>query len=170
MSVPLLAVTYAFHLISTVIWLGGLLVLVAATWPSLTHSSDSSARSEPAILQTLERRFRPWSNISLMVLLVTGLIQMGADEHYQGLLLIDSPWAIGLLAKHVVIGGILVSTGLLQWGIYPALGRARLLAEKSRAQGAADEARLRDQIRNLTVLNAVLGIIVLLLTAVITAL
>lgn len=171
MPVVFLALTYAVHLLATVTWLGGVIVLVMASWPNLIASQDASHFAAiSSFLDMLERRFRPWTNLSLITLLVTGMIQMGGDEHYQGLLQIESPWTLGLLAKHIVIGGILIVTAVLQWGIYPALERTRLLALSGRVEAVADQSKLRRRSRRLTTLNLGLGVLVLVLTAIITAL
>jgi uncharacterized membrane protein len=66
--------------------------------------------------------------------------------------------------------GILIVTAILQWGIYPALERTRLLMLADRAEASANEAQFRRRFRRLTVINLALGIVVLLLTAIITAL
>jgi uncharacterized membrane protein len=90
MPVVFLALTYAVHLLATVTWLGGIIILVMASWPNLVASRDASHFAAiSSFLDMLERRFRPWTNLSLITLLVTGVIQMGGDEHYQGLLKID---------------------------------------------------------------------------------
>lgn len=160
MSTPLLALIYWLHLVATVIWMGSLGIVIMAGWV------EPSKDDYPAFVQIAMRRLQPWANISLIVLLVTGTIQMGADTHYEGLLRVRTPWAVGLLAKHIVITLILGITAVLQWGVYPSLDRARLLAQRGTVQQAQ---KLEAQIRRLTMINVVLGAFVLLLTAVITA-
>ncbi len=164
MSTPMLALMYAAHLLATVVWIGGLVMLVLAAAPQ-----RSSQVAEDTLFEILERRFRPWSQVSLAVLLITGLIQMGGDSHYHGFLTVDSPWAIGLLGKHIVIGLIVVLALMLQGWLYPALERARLLASRSSATDQQAEHVLRNRLRQLIFLNLGLGIVVLLLTAFITA-
>lgn len=164
MSTPMLTLIYAAHLLATVVWIGGLMTLVLATVPQA-----SAPDTEDGLFETLERRFRPWSQVSLAVLLVTGLIQMGGDSHYHGFLIVDTPWAIGLLGKHIVIGLIIVLALVLQGWLYPALERARLLASRHSAADQQAEHTLRVRLRQLTFLNLGLGVLVLLLTAFITA-
>lgn len=164
MSTLILAFMYAAHLLATVVWIGGLVML---TLSSLPQSSESV--TDESLFEVLERRFRPWSQVSLAVLLVTGLIQMGGDSHYHGFLIVDSPWAVGLLGKHIVIGLIVVLAFVLQGWLYPALERARLLASRRSATDQQAERMLRGRLRHLTYLNLGLGVLVLLLTAFITA-
>lgn len=145
-----LVLTYWLHLVATVVWIGGLAMLILTAWTNI---------------EGIERRFRPYANLSLVVLLVTGVIQMGADEHYEGFLIINDLWEIGLAAKHVIIGLMVVVTLILQFNVYPALERAKLLAGRDDSEGEGARTRLRQ----LTVINLVLGVLVLLCTAIITA-
>jgi uncharacterized membrane protein len=162
MPVPALILSYWLHLLATVVWLGGLAMLVLAAWPVATSDDVAGVPT----LDALERRFRPWANISLAVLIVTGTIQMGGDSHYEGFLVINTPWSLGLFAKHIMIGAMIAVSAALQWGIHPALERARLLAGRDTVK----EATLRHRVRLLTMVNLGLGVLVLVFTALITAL
>lgn len=164
-----LALNYWLHLLATVAWLGGLAMLVFIAWPSLRPLADEDEAARRA-LEAVERRFRPVANISLAVLLVTGMIQMGGDPHYEGFLKFGDAWAVSLLIKHIVIGGMIVVAVLLQWSVYPALERARLLAQHKRAEGLTDEATAQRRLQRLAAVNVGLGVLVLMLTAFLTAL
>lgn len=168
MPTPILALIYWLHLCATVVWLGGLAALTLIAWPGLIRQpADEAAR---AVLDAIERRFWPLANVSLAVLIVTGTLQMGDDPHYTGFLKVESPWTVGLLAKHVIIAGIIVASIALQASVQPALGRAALLARHGDARSKDEEAALRRRARQLTLLSFGLGILVLMLTAFITAL
>ncbi len=165
MPTAALALTYWLHLMATVVWIGGLAMLTLVVWPG--RGEDSAAW---ALLDSIERRFRPLANISLIVLLATGVIQMGGDPHYRGFLVVNSLWTVGLLAKHIVIGAMIITTFILQGQILPALDRAKLLANKGNVERIAQEAVLRHRLRLLTAASLALGVLALLLTAIITAL
>jgi uncharacterized membrane protein len=160
MPVLILVLTYWLHLLATVVWIGGLAMLTLIAWPGID-------RNFAGAVDALEKRFRPWANISLAMLLVTGLIQMGGDHHYEGFLVIDNTWSVGLLIKHILIGLMIVTGVIMQMNVYPALERARLLASKGKA---TEDDVVHRRLRRLTALNLALGILVLLTTAVITAL
>jgi uncharacterized membrane protein len=160
MPVLILALNYWLHLLATVVWIGGLAMLTLGAWPGIDANFAGA-------VDALEKRFRPWANVSLALLFVTGLIQMSGDHHYDGFLIIDNAWSIGLLVKHIFIGFMIAVALIMQMSVYPALERARLRASKG---DAAEDVRLRRRLRRLTALNLALGILVLLITAVITAL
>jgi len=173
MPITVLALNYWLHLIATVTWLGGLAMLAFVIWPGMVAGAAQTLEGQAAIkafIEQIEKRFRPLANISLGVLIVTGLIQMSEDRHYTGLLKIDSLWAAGLLAKHIVIAAMVLVSGIAQWGILPELERAKLLARRGDSRSVAQETILSQRLRRLTAANLALGILVLLATAMITAL
>ena len=162
MSPSILAVSYFFHLIATVIWLGGLAVFALLLFPEGALLPD-------ALRARMRRRFLPLTNFSLVVLIFTGLTQMAGDPNYDGVLQFTNTWSVVILLKHVVIVGMLIAGGILQWGITPTLDRQNLLAQRGK-QDAAVITRLHRTEVQLTWINVILGALVLGLTAWATAL
>lgn len=164
MSSLILAISYFFHLIATIIWLGGLFVLV---WWAFPESRRSPAVN--ALIDPMRKRFLPLTQFSLMLLLVTGMVQMSGDSNYDGLLQITSDWSRAILLKHVAIAGMFICGLAIQYSVYPALERARLLAERGKGV-PGEEDRLRRREIRLTWINVVLAVGVLACTAWATAL
>lgn len=163
-----LALSYFAHLIATVIWIGGLATLLLLVWPAAQRVlGDHPATG--SFLRMLRKRFVPWKNFALLVLLITGFIQMSGDEHYDGLLQFDNDWSRAMLMKHLAFAGMIVFGLLLQYGTAPALERAQLLAEHGKGD-PAEAARLTRRERTLTWVTLVLGVAVLAFTAWATAL
>jgi uncharacterized membrane protein len=167
MPVYLLALSYWLHLLSTVVWVGGLALMALVVSPGLARAlGEDALRAD--VLDALRRRFTPLANLSLVVLLVTGMLQLVSDRHYDGLLRLSNTWTRAILLKHVAVGGMIVVGAIMQWQLAPAIERARLLA--SRQPGEGDLPALRARERQLLRLNLALGIVVLLFTALATAL
>lgn len=160
------AISYFLHLIATVIWLGGMALLVLVIWP-LAERQPSSNHGDEGLLNAIEKRFRPLANLSLLVLLMTGVVQTADDEQYGGLLDFSNGWSQAILAKHIAFFGMVGIVGFLQFGLNPALERARLLAKKNPSAG--DVAALTRRERRLTQINFGLGLVVLFFTAIATA-
>src|SRR5215475_1643024 len=139
----LLSLSFFLHLIATILWLGGLVLMTIVIWPearALIARSDSSG----ALLELLDRlrkRFYPLANLSLIVLIVTGLFQMGKSPHYDGFLQITNDWTRAILLKHVAVLGMLVVGFIMQWGIMPALERATLLVQRGKESPDLDRLR-----------------------------
>lgn len=168
MSQPLLAINYFFHLVATVVWLGGLVIMVLLVWPAARRvlAEDEALYR---LLQRLRRRFLPLTHFSLVVLIVTGLLQMTADSHYEGVLQISNEWSRVILLKHIAIGGMFICGLALQYGVAPALERASLLAEHGKGDPVERDRLLRREVR-LTWASVILGMLVLGFTAWATAL
>ena len=159
----ILAISLFFHLTATVIWVGGLLLTVLLIWPEVRRALKQSPELY-RLLHRLRLRFTPWGNLSLAVLIVTGLVQMSLNPNYDGLMQFNNPWSRVILLKHIALLGMIASGAVLQLWVFPALERASLLIE--RGQGTADEyERLRRQEVRLTWLNAGLGVAVLAFSA-----
>ena len=140
-------------------------LLVLVIYPLQSRADDDEFAR---LLDAIERRFRPLANFSLLVLLVTGVVQTGNDEFYGGLLSFENDWSRAMLGKHIAFVGMVLIVVFLQFGLAPALERARLLASRDVNQG--DVMRLRGRQRRLSQINFALGIIVLVFTAIATAL
>ncbi len=154
-----LAVSLFFHLIATVIWIGGLLITLVMVWPEVRRTLAEN----PALYRLTDRlrkRFTSLSNLSLAVLIVTGLTQMSLSEHYNGFMDFDNEWSRVILLKHIAIVGMVCSGVILQYTVTPALERTSLLLERGKT---TDEewSKLRKREIQFTRLNALLGVAVL---------
>lgn len=165
----LLTLSLFLHLLATVAWLGGLLLLSLIIMPDartlLARSEGSAALL--SLLDRLRKRFQVVANLSLLVLLTTGLFQMSASPHYTGLLQFDNDWSRAMLIKHIAVFGMIGVGALMQFGVLPALERAAFLAQRGKDNG--ETARLRQREQRLTTLNLALGVVTLACTAVATA-
>lgn len=162
----LLALNYWLHLIATVVWIGGLALMALVVTPGLARSLEDDSRLAD-VLAELRRRFVPLANLSLAVLVVTGMLQMVSNPNYSGLLRLTNTWTRAILLKHVSVGAMVVLGAYMQWSLNPAVERARLLA--SRQIDEAQLSALHARERWLSRLNLALGVLVLLFTALATA-
>ncbi len=170
MSPSILAVSYFFHLVATVVWIGGLVTLVLLVLPAARRALLEQPMLY-AFLSRIRRGFVPLSNLSLAVLIVTGLIQMSGDPNYDGLLQFTNTWSMVMLLKHGAILVMVILGAILQLGTTPALERALLLLEKGKAaetQTALLVKLHRDEAQ-LTWINVGLALLVLAFTAWATA-
>lgn len=151
-----LALAYWLHMAATVVWIGGLTFQSIILAPALGGS--------PELLERVHRRFDPLAWLSLAVLIGTGLIQMSASPNYTGLLSIRNGWSAAILAKHLVIGLMLVFASIQTWWIQPRLARLRLMAIRAEQEPADVQVLRRRQLRLLRV-QTILSVFVLALTA-----
>lgn len=159
-----LAFSYWIHLLATVVWLGSLSATVLIALPAVRSQTISLGQ-----WLTLQKRLAPWINGCLMLLLITGFVQMTFDKHYSGFLILDSVWAGAMLAKHVAFGGLAAVTIYLQVGLRPAMERLALLAEQKPQLAAAEQLLLQRRESRLLWISAGLAVLISLFTAVMTA-
>lgn len=160
----ILAISYWIHLVATVVWFGGLLLLALAAGPALRQGTLNDNQ-----WLTLQKRFAPWANLSLALLLITGFVQMTLDTNYTGFLSIDSVWAWAMLLKHIAFVGLVGITAVVQFSLFPAMNRLELLAEKRPSLAEAEREKLTRKETLLLRLNLVCAALILLFTAVATA-
>ncbi|MFN2222237.1 MAG: CopD family protein [Chloroflexota bacterium] len=159
-----LTLSYWLHLLSTVIWLGGLALMAIVGWPAVRrHLLDSEQWA------LLLRRFTPWANASMILLWVTGFLQMTSDPNYEGFLAVNSLWAQALLVKHIAVLGMMAFGIYVQMRIHPALARLALLEQKRPEMARAEREQLARRENQLLRLNLVCASAVLFCTAVATA-
>ena len=165
-TIPFWALTlsYWLHLLSTVVWIGGLALMTLVGWPAVRKKALTTEQ-----WALLRRRFTPWANVSLVLLWVTGFLQMTADVNYEGFLTVNSLWSQALLIKHVAVLAMMAFGLYIQWRLQPALGRLALLEQKHPRRAADEREQLAQKEVRLLRLNLVCAVAVLFFTAVATA-
>jgi len=167
MSNAIISLSFFLHLLATVAWIGGLVTLALVVQPVLNRTV-LEAKERARLLEALLKRFQPIANLSLAVLILTGMVQTFTNRFYKGFLQFDNPWAQAILFKHIAVLGMIVVAGFITFAVQPALKRNALLI----ANGLADEpqlAPLQQQQARLTWINVGLSVLVLLFTAIASA-
>lgn len=160
----ILSINYFFHLLATVVLLGSLVGVVGLAFPALSNGSIDHNQ-----WLAIQKKLIPWSNGALIVLLLTGFYQMTSDPNYVGFFVFDGVWAWAMLLKHVAYAGMIAISFILQFSLYPEIDRLALLLSKSAEAGEAERAKLLKRENRLLRLNLGCALIVLLFTAVMTA-
>jgi uncharacterized membrane protein len=163
----IISASFFFHLIATVAWIGGLVTLAVIVQPVLNHTV-TDVKERARLTEAVQKRFQPIANLSLIVLILTGMVQTFTNRFYKGFLQFDNAWAQAILFKHAAIVGMIILAGVITFSVQPALRRNVLLV----ANGVADEAqsaRLQKQQVRLTHINLALSVLVLLFTAIASA-
>ena len=158
------ALSYWVHLVATVSWLGGIFLMAIVAWPAV-RSQLLDARQWSELLQ----RFTPLANISLVLLWATGFLQMSADPNYEGFLVLDSLWARAILVKHIAVGGMMIFGLYIQLRLHPALTRLAILEAKQPMLAKNERLKLTQRQNKILWLNLICALLVLLFTAIATA-
>ena len=160
----ILAISYWIHLLSTVVWLGGMALMGMVALPALRKGTLADNQ-----WFDLQRRFLPWADVGLVLLLFTGFLQMSNGPNYDGFLSVDSVWAWAILLKHIAFVGMVVIMAYVQFVLYPGMERLQLLADKRPSLAEAEQNKLSRREILMLRLNLVCAVLVLLFTAIATA-
>ena len=154
MSSTMLAILYAVHLLAAVIWIGGLVLLFLVVIPgarrvlgNLQAAETHGQKAAQALLTELERRFTPLANLSLVMLVATGMLQMSVDENYDGFLQFSNTWAWAMLFKHVTIVGMALIAAYVALVLEPERRRLQTLAVANRPDEESNQRLARRRVR-----------------------
>lgn len=147
MSQTLIALSFWFHALATVVFIGHYLLLALIFLPALSKDNGT-------ILSEISRRSRTWLYISMLVFAITGVYLTFVDPNYLGIGNFSNPWALLMLVKHILLVGM-IAAGF--W--FNAILRVGPLMSSNNPE----QALIR--FRNYVNVMAVMGVLVLLLTA-----
>lgn len=156
-----LLISFWLHMLATVVWIGGLAAGALFVMPVARRNLTSAMYAE--FITKFNRKLNPIGWMSAALLVATGLVQMGGNANYEGFLSISNDWARAMLIKHLLFAGMIAASAYLTWGIAPKL--ERLAIAKLHAPQPEEEARLRRIETRLLHTNLLLGLLVLVLTA-----
>jgi uncharacterized membrane protein len=107
MTTPTWALTlaYWFHMLPTVVWIGGLATLALLILPVTQRWLDKAAFSSQ--LEGIQSRLDLLGWFCLATLIGSGLVQMSGNPNYQDFLEIGNPWSLAILLNHTFIGGMI---------------------------------------------------------------
>lgn len=160
----ILSINYFLHLLATIILLGSLAGVVFFAFPALKKGEIDQNQ-----WLNMQKRLIPWTNGALIILLLTGFYQMTNDPNYSGFFVLDGVWAWAMLLKHVAYIGMIGISFLLQFSLYPEIDRLELLKVKSPESIGGMQDQLFGREQRLLRLNVLCAILILLFTALMTA-
>lgn len=142
------------HNLFTALWVGGLLMLSLAVLPGLKKAFGHSTESEKA-MDAITRQQRKFVLISIIGLLITGVLLARTSAGFRGLFNFSNTFGALLSIKHILVFLMTVVTLVRAFG-FRKLETAKDLAKKKTSLV-------------LMHLNAILGVLVLLLSGLVAA-
>ncbi|NWF64574.1 MAG: CopD family protein [Chloroflexi bacterium] len=159
-STTVLAIIYWVHMLATVVWIGSLAAINLLFLPAATQTLKLA--DQLSLVTALQKRLEPLAWFCMGVLVVTGLFQMSASEHYDGFVSVSSQWSLSILIKHGFALLMVVVSAIQTWETLPAIQRILLKKDK------VDEAELSKLQKSETLLlrvNLLLSALILGATA-----
>lgn len=140
--------SYWLHLLSTVVWIGGIFFILFIAIPS---SEQVMGAESGKLMGEVSKRFTPLANYSILFLVVTGVLLMGLSKQSSGF------GTLVMSLKHVtvlVMIAIHFYRGLL---LIPKIGRT---------ESASIKLSLQKRSLNLVKVNFFFGVLILFLSAI----
>lgn len=81
MNLMILATCNFLHLIATVVWIGGIFMILLVILPGAKASLESGPMIS-GLMKEISKRFTPMAKISIVVLIITGIVTVLYDIGY----------------------------------------------------------------------------------------
>ncbi|NQT57032.1 MAG: CopD family protein [Desulfobacteraceae bacterium] len=159
MNLWILALSHFIHVMATVVWIGGILITLLVILPG----SKTALESQPMVgklMKEVAKRFTPMANISILMLIATGIIIFYYDKNYTFLLDLGNRWNVVIGLKHFFVATMIIIHFYRGLILNPKIERFSSQPNENRTS------TLKKISLDLVKINFALGIIVLLLTAV----
>ena len=119
---------YWLHLMSTVIWIGGITFILFIAIPSARQVLASEAGK---LMTEISKRFTPWANYCILLLITTGItllmlrLQSSKTSHW------ESAWNSAITAKLFLVLGMIAIHFYRGLVLAPKIGKTASAAEKT---------------------------------------
>ncbi len=167
MSLFILSLSNFLHLTATIIWIGGIMMILLVILPGAKESLESAPMTK-RIMKEITKRFTPMANISILVIILTGLVIAFYEKNFTGFLEFNNLWSSVMFLKHILVvvmviihfyRGLLLNPRIA--GISSKINEPMVASPlSSRVQ------RLQKFSLDLVKVNLVLGMIVLMMTGI----
>jgi uncharacterized membrane protein len=127
--------------------------------PGAKNALDSTAM-ESRLMKAISNRFTPMANISILILIASGIVIAYYEKNLAGFLDFNHPWNIVMFLKHFLVTLMIIIHFYRGLILNPKIGRVSSRINESQMAG------LKKFSLNLVKTNLVLGITVLLLTGI----
>ena len=159
MNLWILVLSHFIHVIGTVIWIGGILMTLFVILPGSKTALESPAVAGK-LMKEIAKRFTPIANISIILIIVTGIIMYFYDKNYSYFSDLENRWNMVIALKHVFFAIMVIIHFYRGLILNPKIERF------SSQPNEKQTSKLKKISLDLVKINFALGIIVLLLTAI----
>ena len=163
MNIVILSVCQFFHILATVVWIGGMAMILLVILPGARNSLDAKNMGE--VMKEVARRFTPMANASIVILVITGLLIGHVEKGFFGFGTWETHWKALLVLKHLVVAAMVAIHFYRGMVLQPRIARLA-----SQANTSFQVPNLQKFSRRLVKINFGFGIFVLLLSGILSSL
>lgn len=162
MNLIIISLSHFFHLLATVIWIGGIFMVLFVIIPGARSSLEPGAMT--GLMKETTRKFTPLANLSILVMVITGVILAVYGKKSAGFFNVSNIWSGILFFKHIIVALMIIIHFYRGLILAPRIGT--LSAQPAGSTSLPLEiAKLQKLSLNLVKTNMVLGMFVLLASA-----
>lgn len=152
MNLIILSASYFLHLLATVVWIGGIIMILLVILPSAKTSLESAPMIS-GLMKEITKHFTPMANISIFVLLVTGIVTAFYNKNFTNILDFSNHWNLVMFLKHIFVALMIIIHFYRGLILNPKIGKLSLQVDESQI------AKLRKYSLDLVKANLVLGVL-----------
>jgi uncharacterized membrane protein len=152
---------------ATVIWIGGIMMILLVILPGAKESLESAPLIKK-LMKEIIKRFTPMANISILIVILTGIVIAYYEKKIVGLLKFDNPWNSVMFLKYFLVVVMVIIHFYRGLMLNPRMGRLSSKISKSEVASPLSSRvqRLQKFSLDLVKVNLVLGMIVLMMTGI----
>ena len=122
MTLGILALSHLLHVLGTVVWIGGILMTLLVILPGAKAALES-APMVGKLMKEVAKRFTPLANISILILIATGIIIFYYDKNYTSFLDTKNRWNALIAIKHFLVAIMIIIHFYRGFLLNPRIGR-----------------------------------------------
>ena len=170
MNMLILSLCHFSHILATVVWIGGIVMILLVILPGAKAALESPMQSR--LMKDVAKRFTPMANISILALIVTGIVITYYEKNFTSILDFNNTWNVVLFIKHLLVASMIVIHFYRGLILNPKIGRLSSQVNESQVTPSLSSqvVMLQKFSLNLVKTNFVLGLIVLLFTGILLSL
>ena len=171
MSLLIPSLSHFLHLLATVVWIGGIVMILFVILPGAKTALESPS-IQGKLMKDVVKRFTPMANISILVLIITGIVITYYEKNFTSILDFNNTWNVILFIKHLLVALMIVTHFYRGLILNPKIGRLSSQVNESQVTSSLSSqvVKLQKFSLNLVKTNFVLGLIVLLFTGILSSL
>ena len=144
-----------FHLMATVVWIGGMFYMDMILMPSLAKIDPGESGK---LMGMIAKKFTITAWTAIIVLIITGILKTPSDMYFDT----SDEYGIYLLIKHVLVIGAIIVGLIITFVFVPKL---KASTPKPGERPSAEFISYSKKIEHLSKTNLILGILILICAA-----
>ncbi len=162
MNLIILSASYFLHFLATVVWIGGIIMILLVILPSAKTSLESAPMIS-GLMKEITKHFTPMANISIFILVVTGIVIAFYNKNFTNILDFNNRWNLVMFLKHIFVALMIIIHFYRGLILNPKIGKLSLQVDESKI------AKLRKYSLDLVKANLALGLVVLVVSGILSS-